>query len=261
MKISIITATFNSGSTLRDTMMSVLNQSYHNFEHIIVDGLSKDNTMEIVREMEPLYNGRLRYISERDKGIYDAMNKGIRMASGDVIGILNSDDFYTSGYVLETLANVLRQSGADAVYGDIHYVDDDNLSKCVRYYSSGSFRPWMMRLGFQPAHPSFYCKKEIYDRHGSFDINFRVAADFEHLLRLIYIQQITTCYVPIDCVTMRTGGASTSGMKSHLSILADHLRAYRKNGVNSNLFLDTARYVYKVGELMRAKFSNPIPIK
>lgn len=259
MKISIITATFNSGSTVRDTMLSVLSQSYKNIEHIIVDGRSKDNTMDIVRDMEPLYDGRLRYISEKDKGIYDAMNKGIKMATGDVIGILNSDDFYSSGYVLETLVAVLKNSGADAVYGDIHYVDDEDLNKCVRYYSSGNFRPWMMRLGFQPAHPSFYCKREIFERHGSFDITFRVAADFEHLLRLIYINRISTCYVPLDCVTMRTGGASTSGMKSHLRILTDHLRAYRKNGVNSNLFLDTARYVYKIGELMRAKISNPIP--
>jgi hypothetical protein len=114
----------------------------------------------------------------------------------------------------------------------------------------------MMKLGFQPAHPTFYCRKSVYDRHGSFDINFRVAADFEHLLRLIYIQRISTRYIPLDCVAMRTGGASTSGVKSHLRILSDHLKAYRKNGVNSNLFLDASRYVYKASEVLNSKVNN-----
>lgn len=253
MKISIITATFNSGKTLRDTMESVLRQSYPDIEHIIVDGRSKDNTMDIVRELEPRYCGRLKYVSEPDRGIYDAMNKGIRMASGDIVGILNSDDFYSADNVVEVIAAVLKSADIDAVYGDIHYVNDEDLEKCVRYYSSCAFRPWMMRLGFQPAHPSFYCRKNIYDKHGAFDISFRVAADFENLLRLIYINRIRMKYIPIDCVTMRTGGASTSGVKSHLRILADHLRAYRKNGVNSNLFLDVSRYFYKAGEVLRTK--------
>lgn len=136
MKISIITATYNSGKTVRYTMESVLAQTYPNIEHIIVDGNSKDNTMDIVRELEPRYNGRLKYISERDKGIYDAMNKGIRMATGDVVGILNSDDFYSSDDIVATLADELMKNEVDAVYGDIHFVDDDDLTKCVRYYSS-----------------------------------------------------------------------------------------------------------------------------
>lgn len=256
MKISIITATWNSGATVRDTMESVLRQTYTQIEHIIVDGGSKDNTMDIVRELEPRYGGRLRYISERDNGLYDAMNKGIAMATGDVIGILNSDDFFSSDNIVATLAAELADMEIDAVYGDIHYVDDDDLSKCVRYYSSRTFRPWMMKLGFQPAHPSFYCRRSVYERHGSFDITFRVAADFEHLLRVLYIQRIRTRYIPLDCVTMRTGGASTSGIKSHVRILADHLRAYRKNGVNSNFFLDISRYVYKVGEVLNSKVNN-----
>lgn len=255
MKISIVTATFNSGKTLHDTMKSVLCQTYPNFEHIIVDGLSHDNTMDIVREFEPQYDGRLKYISERDHGIYDAMNKGISMATGDIVGILNSDDFFSSESVLEMIASVFHSSDVDAVYGDIHYVDDENLEKCVRYYSSRAFRPWMMRLGFQPAHPSFYCRKNIYDKHGVFDTNFRVAADFENLLRLIYINRIRMTYIPLDCVTMRTGGVSTSGIMSHIKILADHLHAYRKNGVNSNLLLDISRYVYKVGEVIRTRIN------
>lgn len=257
MKISIITATYNSGKTLRDTMESVLAQTYRNIEHIIIDGNSKDNTMDIVRELEPRYEGRLVYISEKDKGIYDAMNKGISVASGDVVGILNSDDFFTSNHVVEAIASTLANSEYDAVYGDIHYVDDSDLDKCVRYYSSSTFRPWMMRLGFQPAHPSFYCRKSVYAKHGAFDINFKVAADFENLLRLIYINRIRTSYIPMDCVTMRTGGVTTSGMKSHIRILSDHLRAYRKNGVNSNIFLDVSRYLYKVGEVLNSRIHTP----
>lgn len=140
MKVSVITATYNSGTTLRDTLESVLAQTYPDIEHIVVDGGSTDNTMELVREYEPRYNGRLRYVSEPDKGIYDAMNKGIGMATGEVIGILNSDDFYTSADTVETLIGELERLKVDAVFGDIHFVDSDNLGKCVRYYSSAGFR-------------------------------------------------------------------------------------------------------------------------
>ena len=163
MKVSVITATWNSGKTLRTTLDSVLNQSYPDIEHIIVDGGSTDNTMEIIREYEPRYNGRLRYISEPDKGLYDAMNKGIRMATGEVVGILNSDDFYTSSDVVEKLEKELATNRVDAVYGDIHFVDGNDLGKCVRYYSSRLFNRSWMRLGFMPAHPSFYCRKIIYE--------------------------------------------------------------------------------------------------
>lgn len=188
MKITIITATYNSGSTIRDTMESVLRQSYSDYEHIIVDGRSKDNTMDVVRELEPRYEaGRLKYISEPDKGIYDAMNKGIAMATGDVIGILNSDDFFTDDNILDKVAVAMGDDRIDAVYGDIHFVKDDNLGDCIRYYSSRRFARWQMLFGVQPAHPSFYCRRTIYDRYGDFDLAFPVAADFEHLLRLIYI--------------------------------------------------------------------------
>ena len=140
MKVSVITATWNSGKTLRTTLDSVLNQSYPDIEHIIVDGGSTDNTMEIIREYEPRYNGRLRYISEPDKGLYDAMNKGIRMATGEVVGILNSDDFYTSSDVVEKLEKELATNRVDAVYGDIHFVDGNDLGKCCLLYTSPSPR-------------------------------------------------------------------------------------------------------------------------
>ncbi len=253
MKVSVITATWNSGATLRDTLESVLGQTYPDIEHIIVDGGSTDNTMELVREYEPRYQGRLRYVSEPDEGIYDAMNKGIRMATGEVVGILNSDDFYTAPDTVEILAGELERSGVDAVFGDIHFVDDRDLGKMVRYYSSAGFRRWKMLLGFMPAHPSFYCRREVYERFGLFKTSYKVAADFENLLRLIYVGKISIRYVPKDCVTMRTGGASTSGLASHRRIMADHVRAYRENRVRSNALLDSLRYVYKVAEIAKFK--------
>ena len=258
MKISIVTATFNSGATVRNTIESVLRQTYADFEHIIIDGGSTDDTLEIVRRYEPQYHGRLRWISERDRGIYDAMNKGIAMATGEVVGILNSDDFYTRPDVLEQVAGAMQDPSVDAVYGDIHYVDASNLHRTTRYYSSASFRRWKMRLGWMPAHPSFYCRRWVYERLGTFDISFKIGADFENLLRLIYVGRINTRYLPIDFVTMRSGGASTSGLRSHRQILADHLRAYRKNGVSSNVLLEGMRYAAKVGEVASFKFKSAL---
>ena len=213
MKITIVTATFNSAGTLSDTMESVLAQTNQDIEYIIKDGGSKDNTLDIVREYEPRFGGRMKWVSAPDHGIYDAMNQGIALATGDVIGILNSDDFYTSNTVLEHVAKALENEELDAVYGDIHYVDDSDVSKCVRYYSSAFFKRGLMRLGFQPAHPSFYCKKTIYDKYGVFNAEFRIAGDFENLLRLIFVHRIRTKYLSVDFVTMRTGGASTSGLQ------------------------------------------------
>ena len=251
MKISIITATYNSERTLRDTLDSILSQTYPDIESIIVDGASKDGTMDIVHEYEPKFQGRMHWISEPDKGIYDAMNKGIKMASGDVIGVLNSDDFYTSDDALQVIADAFANNDIDATYGDIHFVNDDDLSKRVRYYSSAVFRRSFMRFGLMPAHPSFYCKKAVYEKYGAFDTSYKVAADFENLLRIIYVGNIKTKYIPKDFVTMRTGGASTAGLSSRTQIMKDHLRALKTNGIYSNVFLLSLRYIYKVYELVR----------
>ena len=212
--------------------------------------------MDIVRRYEPRFGGRLRWTSEPDRGIYDAMNKGIARATGDVVGILNSDDFYTSDTVLQRVAETMENSDVDAVYGDIHYVSDTDLHKCVRYYSSRPFRRGLMRLGFMPAHPSFYCRREVYERCGTFDTTYRVAADFENLLRLIYVNRIRTRYLPVDFVTMRTGGASTSGLSSHRQIMRDHLRALRSNGVWSCTPLLGLRYIYKIWEVGMSKLRH-----
>lgn len=284
MKISIVTATWNSAETVRDTFDSVLRQEYKDYELVVVDGGSKDETVDIIREYEPKFEGRMKWKSEPDKGLYDAMNKGISRATGDVVGILNSDDFYTSFDVLQSVANAFaKHPDIDAVYGDIHYVKQDDLTELVRYYSSKSFRRSWMRAGFMPAHPSFYCRKSVYERFAKvkanenqnenenspqsinhkpstinlqyFDTSYKVAADFENLLRMIFVGRIKTHYIWKDFVTMRTGGASSSGMASHKQIERDHKRALKEHGVYSNFLLVGLRYLYKIGELVKAKLT------
>jgi len=249
-KISLITVTFNSDKTLRDTINSVLKQTYTNIEYIVVDGLSKDNTMDIVREYEPQFEGRMKWISEKDKGLYDAMNKGVRMATGDVVGILNSDDFFTANDVLEKVAAGFDEQ-TDAVYGDLHYVHPDDLQHSVRYYSSKIFKRNLMRMGFIPAHPTFYCRRECFDKFGYYKTDYKIAADFDLLLRFVYVNRIRIKYLPMDMVTMRTGGASTNGLKSRMGGMNEHLRSLRENGVKSNRFILSLRYFYKITEYFR----------
>ena len=252
MKISIITTSYNSARTLRDTMDSVLRQSYADYEYIVVDGASKDGTVDIIREYEPRFEGRMRWVSESDRGIYDAMNKGVAMATGDVVGLLNSDDFYTSDDILATVAREFSSSDApDAIYGDVHYVDEVDTTKVVRYYSSRGFTRKRMLMGYMPAHPSFYVRKECYEKYGAFDTSYRVAADFENLLRLIYVNEISIRYIAKDFVTMRMGGASSSGLSSYRRIISDHFRAYSKNGVKPRYVLYFWRYAKKLFEFSR----------
>ena len=254
MKISIITATFNSATTLLDTMESVLRQNYHDFEYLIVDGASKDNTIEIVKDYLPRFEGRLRYISEPDKGIYDAMNKGIRMATGDVVGILNSDDFFTSDDVLSKVVEAFENDGnIDALYGDIHFVKDENLKKCTRYFSSRFFIPWLLRFGFMPAHPSFYCKKAIFEKYGLYDLQYRTSSDFEMMVRLLWKYRIKTMYLNMDFVTMRAGGESTAGLASKKKVNNDISRSLKAHGIYTNQALQAVRYAWRVGELIYTK--------
>lgn len=252
VKISIITPCFNSAATLVDTIESVLSQSYGDIEHVIVDGGSSDDTVEIIRRYEPRYEGRLRWVSEPDKGIYDAMNKGIRMASGDVVGILNSDDFFTSPEIAAFIARNI--DGHQAVYGDVCYFSD-TTRKVVRYYSSRAFRPWQMRFGFMPAHPSFYCRKYLFDEIGYFNTDYKIAADFDLILRFIMINRIDAVYIDHNFVNMRTGGISNSGLKSHMRIFSEHLKSYRANGIKSNFLFESLRYPVKIAELAMQKLS------
>ena len=249
MKITVITTSFNSAKTIEGTLKSVLTQTYEDYEYLIVDGASTDGTLDIAHRYEPLFEGRMKIVSEPDKGIYDAMNKGIAHATGDVVGFLNSDDFFTDDSVLETIAkSFMAIPELEAVYGDVHYVDESDLTRTVRYYSSHRFYREKMRRGYMPAHPSFYCKKSCFDKFGNYDISFKIAADFELLLRIIYKGNIAMTYIPKDFVTMRTGGASSSGLKSHRQIFKDHWRAFRKNGIKTNLLLYSTRYLGKITE-------------
>ena len=252
MKISLITVTYNSEKTLRDTINSVLVQTYEDVEYIVVDGLSKDKTVDIIREYEPQFSGRMKWISEKDCGLYDAMNKGIRMATGDVVGILNSDDFFTSNGVLEKVAAEFTNE-IDAIYGDIHFVKADNLQKCVRYYSSKIFKRNLIKLGIIPAHPSFYCRKECFEKYGYYKTDYKIAADFDLLIRFIYVNKINTKYIPLDMVTMRTGGASTNGLKSRIKGRNEQLRSFQENGIKINRFIFSLRYLYKITEFFKNK--------
>lgn len=254
LKISIITATYNSGKTIKDTLSSVLNQSYKNYELIIKDGGSNDNTVEICREYENIFEGRLKVISEPDKGIYDAMNRGIDNASGDIVGILNSDDFYTSDDILDRIAKEFSaDKDLDAIYGDIHFVSPDNLTKCTRYYSSSYFRPSLLRFGFMPAHPSFYVRKEVYDKYGLYDLQFRTSSDFEWIVRLFAKYHIRAKYIKKDFVTMRTGGESTAGIEAKRKVNNDIVASLKKHGIFTCGAFKYIRYAWKGIELIYTK--------
>lgn len=248
MKISIITIMYNSAATVRQTIESVLSQDYEDIEYIVVDGASTDHSMLIVEEFT---DSIARVICEPDSGIYDAMNKGIRVATGDVIGFLNSDDFYASTDVVSRIVAGFTDSVVDAVYGDVSFVAPTNLSRCVRHYSSSIFCRPLMRIGLMPAHPSFYVKRSCYERLGLYSTSYRVCADFELLLRFIFVNRIRLRYLPFDFVTMRLGGASTQGARSHWCIMREHRRAFRENRVYTNLLLLSLRYLYKITEYLR----------
>ncbi len=247
-KVSIITAVYNNGKTLADAMKSVLAQTYTNIEYIIIDGASKDNTVNIIKEHEKLFGGRLKWISEKDNGIYDAMNKGIKMATGDVVGILNSDDYFTSNDVIERMVTAFDDKQLDAIYGDIHFIRDGQPDKCVRYYSSKHFRPQWLRFGFMPAHPSFYCRKEVFEKAGYYKTDYKIGSDYEMMVRLFMIHKIRAKYIPMDFVTMRTGGASTRNINSRLTLIKDDVRACRENGIYTNSLMISLKFFYKIFE-------------
>lgn len=264
MKISVITATWNSGKTIEDTIKSVLEQTYTDVEHIIKDGGSKDDTVAICEDYRRRFYSSaeklaktMKIVSEKDGGIYDAMNKGIELASGDIIGILNSDDFYTSNGVLQRVADEFEKNPElEAVYGDIHFVKDEDLKKCTRYYSSGYFRPWMLRFGFMPAHPSFYVRRDVYEKYGLYDLDFRTSSDFEWMVRLFAKHQIRAKYLKMDFVTMREGGESTAGMEAKKKVNNDIVGSLRKHGIFTCGAFKYVRYGVKTVELVISRMKR-----
>lgn len=250
LKFSLVSVTFNSDATLNDTIESILNQSFPNLEYIVVDGLSKDNTVNVIKEYEPRFSGRLKWISEKDKGLYDAMNKGIRMATGDIVGIINSDDFYHRTDILAKVADAFQDGTVQAVYGDVRFVNPDNLDKTVRYYSSKNFSPKLFRYGFMPAHPTFFTYRKYFDEFGYYKTDYRIAADYELLIRFLYTHHLNAKYLPLDFMKMRTGGTSTASFKSNLLLNKEIVRACRENGIWTCMPLLFLKYFIKVFELI-----------
>lgn len=254
MKISIITVTYNSSSTIRDTIQSVLNQRFEDYEYLVVDGGSKDKTVDIIKELEPRFKGRMRWISEPDKGMYDGINKGIRMATGDVVGIINSDDFYHRTDIFQIIQDTFEQHpGIEAIYGDVRFVNPDNLEKTVRYYSSKNWKPWRFRFGFMPAHPTFFTLKENFEKYGYYQYDYHIAADYELLIRHLYTNKVPALYVPLDFLKMRTGGRSTDGIQANIRLNKEIVRACAENGIWTCLPLLLMKYFVKVFELIVTK--------
>ncbi|MDN5869894.1 MAG: glycosyltransferase [Nitrococcus sp.] len=248
MKISIITVCCNSAETIRDTIESVLSQTFPDVEYIIVDGESSDGTLSIVNE----YRDRItRVISEPDQGIYDAMNKGVRASSGDVIGTLNSDDFFEDNGVLECIAACFEEDNeVDIVFGDVVFVKPRAISEVVRYYTSARFRPWMLRFGWMPPHPSTYVRKSAYMASGLYRLNYKIAADYEMFVRWLLVKRLIFRRIDKVLVRMRAGGASTSGFKSSIVLNREIVEACRSNGVYTNIPFVLSKIPLKLVELV-----------
>ena len=243
MKLSLITVTYNSSKTLIDTLQSVLSQSYSDIEYIIVDGASKDNTVSIIKDYEPQFQGRMKWISESDKGLYDAMNKGIRMATGDVVGILNSDDLFMDNKVLADVAAAFDEQ-TDAIFGNLYFVDQEDVSQIVRVWKGSPYKSF--KSGWHPAHPTFYVRREVYEKFGGFDTSFDVSADFELMLRLIEKHGIRTMYLDRYMVRMRMGGESTGSIKNIIRGIKNIFRAFRKNEIKVSPLYPVYRLLPKV---------------
>lgn len=250
MKISIITATFNSAATVHDTIESVLSQTYSNWELIIKDGGSKDDTLGICRSYT---DERIRIVACPDHGLYDAMNQGIAAATGEVVGILNSDDFYYDNQVLERIDAALSDETIGCVYGDLQFVDAKDTSKVVRIWKGSQYQKGGFRKGWHPAHPTFYARKIYFDQYGAFDTSFQVSADFELMLRFIEKHQISNRYIPHCFVKMRLGGESTGNLKNIIKGNMNILRAFEKNGISRPPCYLVRRLAPKVFSVIKTK--------
>lgn len=243
MKISIITVCYNSEAFIASAIDSVLSQSYTDIEYIVIDGDSKDGTLSIIHS----YGDRIyKVVSEPDKGIYDAMNKGLALATGDVIGILNSDDFYPhTDAIAQVVETFMANPNAQMVLGNVDFVNPDELTRPVRFYSSFNFAPWKMRFGFMPAHPAAFIKRSAYEKVGNYKLGYKIGADFEWFVRALVVQRLPYVKLNQTLVRMREGGVSTSGLKSYWVSSKEQLKALRENGVYSNLLFVLVRLPIK----------------
>jgi len=250
--VSIITVCYNSEKHIKDTIESVLNQTYNNIEYIIVDGESTDNTLDIIKEYEPKFNGRMKWISESDEGIYDAMNKGIELATGDIIATINSDDVYADNNVLENTIEVFNEEHCDACYGNVAMVKRDDLNQISRLWKTDSNKYLsQLKYGWVPAHPSFFAKKRLYDEYGNFDLDFKIAADFDLICRFIEKNNIKLSYLDKTLIKMRIEGTSNNSLKAIYQGNKEAFLSLKKNGVFPYLiFLKPLR---KILYLLKAK--------
>lgn len=228
LKVSIITATYNSAKTLEMCMGSVLNQTYSNIEYIIVDGNSTDGTIELIESKAKTYNS-ITWVSEPDKGIYDALNKGIAKSTGDIVGLVHSDDFLSDTTIIASIVESFISSDADGIYGNLHYVAKNNTSKIVRNWESKPYNHKLLKQGWMPPHPTLYLKKKIYDTYGGFDLNFKIAADYDFVLRIFKQKQLTFYFLPVTIVKMRVGGASNRSIKNIIQKTTEDYTAVSNN--------------------------------
>lgn len=243
MKISIVTVVFNNANTIKDAINSVLNQTYQDIEYIIIDGKSTDGTIEIIQS----YGSKIsKFVSEPDKGIYDAMNKGLKLATGDVVGILNSDDFYILNDVIEKVVKVFEEQQVESMFADLVYVKAEDIDKVVRYYDSSYFSLDKFAYGWMPAHPTFFIKREVYERYGYFKIDYKIAADYELLVRFLAKNGVSYYYLREPIIKMRIGGVSTRNLKSNFILNQEILKACFENGIYSNWFMVLSKYPRKL---------------
>ena len=253
MKISIITATYNSAATVRDTIESVLRQTHQNWELIIEDGVSKDDTLAIVREYEPQCKGRMRIFSEKDEGLYDAMNRGIARATRDVVGILNSDDFYHDEHVMEDVNSAMEGQPVDCVYGDLKFVQANNTRRVMRIWKGSQHENGAFLRGWHPAHPTFYARRECFDKFGGFNTSYAVSADFELMLRFIEVAGLRNRYINRYFINMRMGGESTGSLRNIIRGNIGILRALRENGFHPSTFIIVRRMLPKIWATIMGK--------
>lgn len=260
MKVSIITVTYNSARTLSRAMRSVCRQTYKDIEYILVDGESADSTVNIIKDFASHYSF-IRYISESDKGIYDAINKGIQMATGKVIGILNSDDELYSSETITHIVNQMEQTGADILYGNLLYCKYDaiehNPPRVVRYWESKEFRLQDLKHGWMPAHPTLYCKREVFDQVGPYRTDFRIAADYEFILRAFSQPQIKTTYLPEIIVRMEVGGISNRDIRSLLLKSKEDRRTMKMHGLNPCITL-CFKIISKIRQYLPFRHRPPV---
>ncbi len=251
MKISVITITYNSQFTVEDTIKSVLSQDYPDVEYIIVDGLSKDKTMEVVNQ----YRNRIsKIISEKDKGLYDALNKGIGLATGDIVGMLHSDDIYANEHVLSRIADEFKQhSNTQAVYGDLVFVNRADTQKIMRTWTAGAYNEDAFLQGWMPPHPTFYIKKECYDKYGVFNTSLKLSADYELMLRMIHKNKVKVRYIPQTLVKMRMGGVSNVSFFVKLKANLEDKLAWKLNDIKPGKLTLLKKPLHKLSQYFKRK--------